>query len=162
MHAYAVCNRKGAKSHLIIGSNETIYLIIYCFTSRSRIFYLYGDVTITGEGLQNLGLCSALRAFEQGGIYIVPHLLWHGAPWFFRFDPKNRPIQSPFTTREGMWRIYSTPDLHRSPISRFLRYTRRCGGPILTRILTFFCQQYRGYIIDQGCVSNSWLCLSCS
>jgi hypothetical protein len=29
------------------------------------------------SGLQNLGLCSALRAFEQGGIVIVPHLLWH-------------------------------------------------------------------------------------
>jgi hypothetical protein len=29
--------------------------------------------------LQNLGLCTALRAFEQGGIFIVPHLLWHGA-----------------------------------------------------------------------------------
>jgi hypothetical protein len=29
-------------------------MIIYCFTSHSRIFYLYGDVTIAGEGLQNL------------------------------------------------------------------------------------------------------------
>jgi hypothetical protein len=36
---------------------------------------LYGDVTIAGEGLQNLGLCSALRAFEQGWIFIVPYLL---------------------------------------------------------------------------------------
>jgi hypothetical protein len=27
-------------------------MIIYCFTSRSRIFHLYGDVTIAGEGLQ--------------------------------------------------------------------------------------------------------------
>jgi hypothetical protein len=43
--------------------------IDYCFT------YLYEDVTIAGEGLQNLSLCSALRAFEQGGIFIVPHLL---------------------------------------------------------------------------------------
>jgi hypothetical protein len=34
-----------------------------------------GDVTIAGEGLQILGLCLALRAFEQGGILIVPHLL---------------------------------------------------------------------------------------
>ena len=34
-----------------------------------------GDVTNAGEGLQNLALCSALRAFEQGGIFIVPHLL---------------------------------------------------------------------------------------
>jgi hypothetical protein len=32
---------------------------------------------IAGQGLQNLGLCSALRAFQQGGIFIVSHLLWH-------------------------------------------------------------------------------------
>jgi hypothetical protein len=25
----------------------------------------------------NLGLCLTLRVFEQGGIFIVPHLLWH-------------------------------------------------------------------------------------
>jgi hypothetical protein len=50
-------------------------LIIYGFTSRSIIFRLYGDVIIAGEGLHNLGLCSALKAFEQGGVFIVPHLL---------------------------------------------------------------------------------------
>jgi hypothetical protein len=33
------------------------------------------SLTITGEELQNLSLCSALRAFEQGGIFIVSHLL---------------------------------------------------------------------------------------
>jgi hypothetical protein len=38
-------------------------------------FHLYGDVTIAGEGLQNLGLFLALRAFEQGGVFIVQHLL---------------------------------------------------------------------------------------
>jgi hypothetical protein len=48
---------------------------IESFTSRSRIFHLCEDVTIADEGMQNLGLCSALRAFEQGGIFIVPHLL---------------------------------------------------------------------------------------
>jgi hypothetical protein len=32
-------------------------------------------VTTAGEGLQILGLCSALWAFEQGGIFIVQHLL---------------------------------------------------------------------------------------
>jgi hypothetical protein len=30
----------------------------------------------------NFGLCSALRAFEQGGIFIMPHLLWHGTSVF--------------------------------------------------------------------------------
>jgi hypothetical protein len=32
-------------------------------------------VTIAGEGLQNLGLFSALRVFQQEGIFIVSHLL---------------------------------------------------------------------------------------
>jgi hypothetical protein len=60
--------------------NRSVYNVnvgnyIYGLTSRSRIFHLYGDVTIAGEGLQSLSLCSVLRAFEQGGIFIVPHLL---------------------------------------------------------------------------------------
>jgi hypothetical protein len=38
----------------------------------------YGDVTIANEGLQSLGLCLALRAFEQGGIFIAPQLLSNG------------------------------------------------------------------------------------
>jgi hypothetical protein len=35
--------------------------------SRSRIFHLHGNFTITGEGLQNLGLNlrSVLSAFEE-------------------------------------------------------------------------------------------------
>jgi hypothetical protein len=60
-------------------TNPFVYLDVQF---NSRIFHLYGDVTITGEGQQNLGLCSALRAFEQGGISIVPHLPWHGASIF--------------------------------------------------------------------------------
>jgi hypothetical protein len=34
-------------------------------------FHLNGDITITGEELQNLGLCSALSTVEQGGIFIM-------------------------------------------------------------------------------------------
>jgi hypothetical protein len=56
-------------------------------------------------------------------------------PRFFRSHPIDRPIQSPFTTCMGMWRIYSNLDPHGSPISRLSRHTRGCGGPILTRIL---------------------------
>jgi hypothetical protein len=40
------------------------------------MFYLYADVTIAVEGLQNLDLSSALGAFEEEeGIFIVPNLL---------------------------------------------------------------------------------------
>jgi hypothetical protein len=52
-----------------------ICLFAYCFTLRPGIVHLYGDVTIAGEGLQNLGLCSAFMVFQQGGIFIVPQLL---------------------------------------------------------------------------------------
>ena len=45
------------------------------FMSHARIFHLYGDVIIAGEGLPNLGLYSWLGTFEQGGIFIVSHLL---------------------------------------------------------------------------------------
>jgi hypothetical protein len=41
----------------------------------------------------------------------VPHLLWHGTS-VFRSHPKDRPIQSPFTTHEEVWRIYSNLDPH--------------------------------------------------
>jgi hypothetical protein len=76
------------------------WLIIYGFTSRSRIFHLYGDVTIASEGLQNLGLCSALRAFEQGGIYTVPHLLWHRTSVFL-VSSKGQPHLVAFYDTRG-------------------------------------------------------------
>jgi hypothetical protein len=38
-------------------SSMNDWLMIYGFTSRSRFFFhSYGDITIAGEGLQNLGL----------------------------------------------------------------------------------------------------------
>jgi hypothetical protein len=62
---------------------ENDWLIIYSLTSRSRIFHLYGDVDHHCRWrAKNLRLCSAPRAFEQGGIFIAPHLLWDGASVF--------------------------------------------------------------------------------
>ena len=50
-----------------------------CFSSHSSILYSYGDVTITGEGLQIFYLCSALMAQEKWGFFNLPHIRWHGA-----------------------------------------------------------------------------------
>ena len=73
--------------------------------------------------------------FEQGGTFIVPHLLWHGASVFpvssegpphlvasydtrgdvedlFLPGSSRVPYQSAFTTHKGMWRTYSNPDPH--------------------------------------------------
>ena len=40
-------------------------LVCLLFTSQSRIFSSCEDVTIAEEGLQNLDLCLAPKAFEQ-------------------------------------------------------------------------------------------------
>ena len=53
-------------------------------------FHLHKDVTFAGEGLQKLGLFSALMVFEQGGVFIVPSLLWHGASVFV-VSPEESP-----------------------------------------------------------------------
>jgi hypothetical protein len=67
-----------------------------------------------GEGLQNLGLCSALRASEQGGIFLMPHLLQHGI-LVFQVSSEGLPhsVTSLLTIHMKMWRIYSNLDPHR-------------------------------------------------
>jgi hypothetical protein len=56
--------------------------IMYVQGGHKCFFHSYGDITIAGEGLQNLGLCSTLGVFELWRIFIVPHLLWHRTLFF--------------------------------------------------------------------------------
>jgi hypothetical protein len=69
--AMALIEQHAWSVHVSLLTNSMYSVIVYC----SRIFHSYGDVTITDEGLQNLGQCSAIMAFYQGGIFIVPPLL---------------------------------------------------------------------------------------
>jgi hypothetical protein len=112
-----------------------IWLIIYCFMSRSRIFHLYGDITITSERLQKFRpMLMVLRALEQGGS-LSYHTCYDMGPRFFRSHLKDHPTELPLTTHKEMWKICSNPDHHGSPFSPLLRH-KRCGGPIETWILT--------------------------
>jgi hypothetical protein len=43
----------------------------------ARESFTHGDITVAGERLQKFWLM--LDAFEQGGIFIMPHLLRNGA-----------------------------------------------------------------------------------
>jgi hypothetical protein len=51
-----------------------LFLFLCMFIAAQAIFQLSGS----GDRAANFGLCSALKAFEEGGIFIVPHLLRHG------------------------------------------------------------------------------------
>jgi hypothetical protein len=101
------------------------WLIIYRFMSRSIIFHLYGDVTIAGEGLQNWGLCSALRAFEQGGIFIVPRLLWYRTSVIRVLSERPPHLVASYDTRSDV------EDLFQPGSSR--------GSPTLKNILSCTC-----------------------
>jgi hypothetical protein len=83
-------------------------LIDWLFTvlrpAQEFFTYMEINVTIAGEVLQNLGLCSALMAFEQ--------VLWHGIS-LFPVSSEGPPHLVPFPTHEGMWRIYSSSNPHR-------------------------------------------------
>ena len=56
---------------------ELLVLMCFVFTSQSRIFHSFRDVTIAI--LQNLDLRSAPMVIEQWWFSSMSHLLWHGA-----------------------------------------------------------------------------------
>jgi hypothetical protein len=81
------------------------WLIIYRITSQSRIVHLYGDITIAGEGLQNLGL---ITLGAQG--------LWAGRNLYCATPALKRNLDFPGLIRRT------------APFRRLLRHTRWCGG----------------------------------
>jgi hypothetical protein len=97
------------------------WLIIYSFTSRSRIFNLHGDVTIAGEGLQNLGLYTWYMLGAQG--------LWGGRDLY---------RATPAVTRN--WR--SIQPVHYSCTVNHILFTRTLFEQcimILTKLYVFNC-----------------------
>jgi hypothetical protein len=124
--------------NLFLHAGGNIYLIDLLFTihvplKSFSLIWRRHHYRLRAENL-GLHLWSALRAFEQGWIFIVTHLLWHGAS-VFQSHPKDHPIQLPLTIHIGTWKIYSNLNPNGSPFSRLLRQSRGCWGPILTQIL---------------------------
>jgi hypothetical protein len=113
---YIGFSRPGSSCHIIVRYLAIIqidWLIIYCFTSRTRIFHLNGDVTITGEGLQNKAYAWRSGPMSREGS-LSCHTCCNMGPRITRPHQKDQNwqnfIQSPLVTHKG------------------------CGGYILTRI----------------------------
>jgi hypothetical protein len=82
-------------------------LIIYGFMSRSRIFhYIWRRHHCRWRATKHM-----LGPLSREGSLLY-HTCCDTWPRFFRFHPKDRPIQSPLTTHMRMWSIYSNPDPH--------------------------------------------------
>jgi hypothetical protein len=74
-----------------IGKTTCVCLFIYLFIPQEQFFSYLAAVTITGVRAANSGLYSALGSFEQGGIFIVPHLLRHGASVYTASSERTAP-----------------------------------------------------------------------
>ena len=101
--------------------NQTHFLCLF-FRFYSRIFHLFGDITIASEGLQILTYARHLWPF-----FSVPHILWHGQFVF------NGHLPGPVTlTHNAEYLVVelSLPVYNKLGMSRlrFLHKTFRLGG----------------------------------
>ena len=94
-------------------------LFVWGFSSHSRNFHSFGDVTVTDEGI-----LSALKTIKQRGILSVPYLLWDGPTLY------NGHLQGSVTLEPWQWSCYylfirlrSVPTGDRTNISRVRRQT---------------------------------------
>jgi hypothetical protein len=93
--------------------------------SRARIFHLYGDVTIIGEGLQNLGLYArrSKPLIRGGDLYRATPAVPLGlgfADLIRKTAPFSRLLRFAWDTDDLF-----KPDPHGSPFSRLLQCTSR-------------------------------------
>jgi hypothetical protein len=121
--------------HISLSVNIFSFIVSYDpFNLRpAREFFTDGDITIAGEGLQNLGLCLAVRTFEQGRVFISPHLLWY---WTSFFSPR------------------SYPNLRTSLFNRLAHTTRKSGPSSETGKTKVPCHSRCGTIKTPHCLKT--------
>jgi hypothetical protein len=124
-------NREKQRNSLTVNStrfcDRLIDWLLTVLRPAQEFFTLYVDVTIAGEGLQNLGPGPLSREGSLSG-----HTCCDTGHRFFRSHPRDRPNQSPLTTHMG---IYSNPDPHGANIL-VIQYIR-WGGKIIDYLLFY-------------------------
>ena len=88
----------GLKFHLLICPSRCVSIKVSC--SKFWIQNLQYD-----KSFKTLSHCPVISSFEQGGIFIVPRLMWQeNSGFFLRSHSKTVPFQSPLTTsKRGDW-----------------------------------------------------------
>ena len=83
---------------------------VFCLMSHSRKFSIHGEERhFCGKGLQNFVGCPAFTIFDQGGIFIVPHMYSNGASAFM-LSFEGLPLLDALYIKQGVLRIYCNVD----------------------------------------------------
>ena len=120
---------------MLITANSSLFVVCYCFTSHSRIFHSYGDVTICRWRASNFGLYSALMAIEQWGFFNVPTSTATRDLEFYCLIRRtgNRPVQPARTE----------PTTSRSKVERATDWATGTAPPNMNLLPTGLVQFYR-------------------
>jgi hypothetical protein len=92
---------------------EIYWLIDWLFTvlrSAQEYFTYIETSPLPVKGCKILAYARRSGPLNREG-FLSCHACCNTGPWFFRSHPKDRPIQWPLTTRMGMRKTYSNPDL---------------------------------------------------
>ena len=74
--AHDHANESNPYNNQPLTDEKIVWLVVFCLMSCSKILHAYGEVNITSDEIQNLGLRSSLyMAYEQERISMVTHLL---------------------------------------------------------------------------------------
>ena len=87
-----------------------VFFFVFCLMSHSRKFSIHGEERhFCGKGLQNFVGCPAFTIFDQGGIFIVPHMYSNGASSFM-LSFEGLPLLDALYIKQGVLRIYCNLD----------------------------------------------------
>ena len=67
-------DKRGTLSTFNLFTKFIYWLVVYCYTSHSKIFHWYGDITISCDELKISGICLVLIAYGQEGILTIPQV----------------------------------------------------------------------------------------
>jgi hypothetical protein len=98
--------------------NDCLIVPAYCLIPLENFsFTIYGYMNI----LQNLLLWPMRIVFEKGGIFIIPHLLWHEV-LVYAVSSKGQPHSVASYNKEDILRTYINPQHHIFNVYPFVIY----------------------------------------
>jgi hypothetical protein len=120
-------------------------LIINCFTSCSRIFHLYGDITITnGRAAKSRLMLGAQGLWAGSDLYRATPTVTRDLG-FSGLIRRIAPFSRLLRYTRGLWKIYSNTDLHGSCMKWNAPYQKydnqwRCNWTTDFRVVLSHCK----------------------
>jgi hypothetical protein len=103
---HQMCTSTTQVSSLMLRSTDWLFTVL----RPAKEFFTYMEMSpLPVKGCKILAFARRSGPLSSEGSLLC-HTRCDTGPRFFLSHPKDRPIQSPHTTHDGLWRVYSNPD----------------------------------------------------